>query len=383
MDESRSRTPPTLASVAHLAGVSRQTVSNAVNNPELLRPETLARVQRVIAEVGYAPNRAARNLRTRRAHLVGLQFEPGAEHTADALLDRFVHTLVDRSAEAGLHVLLFSGRGVAPEAREAADRADRDGEHEPMAGHAELWRSGAVDAFIITDTYRADVHGAWLSSQGAPFVAFGRPWDDIDGADHPWVDVDGAAGTAMATRHLIERGHRRVAWLGQEPESLVTADRRSGWTAAMAESGLPTAGLELSAAPTVAGGREAAHRLLDEAERDPAQRADAVVAVSDTVAFGVLQALHERGLRPGVDLAVTGFDDSQSAQLVPGGLTSVRQPLEQVAVELVDALGRLLGVDTATSSPGDPQAPDDERAARPGPTARLLAPQLVVRGSSG
>ena len=373
MDEQdRPRTPPTLASVARLAGVSRQTVSNAVNNPELLRPETLARVQQVIADVGYAPNRAARNLRTRRAHLVGLQFEPGAEHTADALLDRFVHTLVDRSADAGLHVLLFSGRGLGREAGEA------DREAQPMAGHAELWQSGAVDAFVITDTYRADVHGAWLQAHGAPFVAFGRPWDDMAGAVHPWVDVDGKAGTQLAMRHLLERDRRRIAWLGQDPDSLVTADRRAGWVAAMDAAGLPTAGLEFSAEPTVAGGREATHRMLDAAERGEGERPEAVVAVSDTVAFGVLQALHERGLRPGADLAVTGFDDSQSAQLVPGGLTSVRQPLEQVAVELVEALGRLLGVeghDLGDELPHASQSPSQ-------PAARLLQPRLVVRGSS-
>jgi LacI family transcriptional regulator len=66
-----SLTPPTLADVAERAGVSRQTVSNAVNSPDLLRPDTLARVQHAIAELGYSPNRAARNLRTRASHLIG------------------------------------------------------------------------------------------------------------------------------------------------------------------------------------------------------------------------------------------------------------------------------------------------------------------------
>ena len=355
-------TPPTLATVARLAGVSRQTVSNAVNSPGLLRPETLARVQQVIAEVGYAPNRAARNLRTRRAHLVGLQFDPEAEHTADALLDRFVHTLVDRSADAGLHVLLFSGRPSGPSESEAGE-AGEAGSRGPFAGHAELWRSGAVDAFILTDTYRGDLRGSWLEAQGAPFVAFGRPWEHPD-ADHPWVDVDGAAGTAAATRHLIERGHRRIAWLGLQPGSLITEDRRSGWSRAMAAAGLPLDGLDLQAVPTVAGGREAGLTILDAPAEE---RPTAVVAVSDTIALGVLQALHERGLRPGADLSVTGFDDSQTAQLVPGGLTSVRQPLEQVAVELVMRLGALL----------DPARPD------PSGSGVLLEPQLVVRGSTG
>ena len=77
-----SESHPTLATVAQLAGVSRQTVSNALNNPELLRPDTLARVQAVIEEVGYTPNRAARQLRTRASHLIGLRFEPAQEGPA-------------------------------------------------------------------------------------------------------------------------------------------------------------------------------------------------------------------------------------------------------------------------------------------------------------
>ncbi|QWC86107.1 LacI family transcriptional regulator [Nocardioidaceae bacterium] len=357
VSEHRTQSTPTLATVARLAGVSRQTVSNALNSPDLLRPETLARVQQVISEVGYAPNRAARNLRTRRARLVGMRFEPGPEHTADALLDRFVHTLVDRSADAGLHVLLFSGR-TPPD-------GEHPGEEEAVAGYAELWRTGAVDAFVLTDTYRGNPQAPWLEGQRAPFVAFGRPWDEPT-ATHPWVDVDGAAGTRAATAHLIERGHRRVAWMDLEPGSRITADRREGWRGAMESAGLDVAGLELRADPTVAGGRETTRRLLDLPAHE---RPEAVVAVSDTVALGVVQALYERGLTPGRDLAVTGFDDSQSAQLLPGGLTTVRQPLELVAVALVEALARLLDPDVT-----GPAQPDG---------GVLLEPTLVVRGSSG
>src|SRR3954449_10040891 len=103
-----SLTPPTLADVAERAGVSRQTVSNAVNSPELLRPDTLARVQDAIAELGYSPNRAARNLRTRASHLIGLKFSPAQEGTANAVMDRFVHSLVVTSEGAGYHILLFA-----------------------------------------------------------------------------------------------------------------------------------------------------------------------------------------------------------------------------------------------------------------------------------
>ena len=93
------------------AGVSRQTVSNALNSPELLRPDTLARVQAAIERLGYSPNRAARSLRTRSSHLVGLRVEPAVEDTANALMDRFLHSLVESTEEAGYHVLLFTADG--------------------------------------------------------------------------------------------------------------------------------------------------------------------------------------------------------------------------------------------------------------------------------
>ena len=336
----RLSAPPTLADVAERAGVSRQTVSNAVNNPDLLRTDTLERVLAAIDELGYSPNRAARNLRTRASHLIGMRFSPAQEGTANATMDRFVHSLVETSREAGYHVLLFAG-----------DHRD------PLSGYDDLLRSTAVDAFVVTDTYLGNPQAAWLESRRAPFVAFGRPWDNA-AAGHPWVDVDGAAGTDLATTHLLDRGHRRIAWIGWRKDSFIGEDRRSGWTRAMHARGLSTTGLASRVEDTVASGREASAVLLDEAQPS------AFVCASDTLAMGVLTTLAERGLRPGRDVAVVGFDDSQVAQVVPGGLTSVRQPLEQVAIEIVKALEGMLG-HPPVAGPGV-----------------LLTPTLAVRASS-
>ena len=336
-----SLSPPTLADVAERAGVSRQTVSNAVNNPELLRPDTLARVQDAISELGYSPNRAARNLRTRASHLIGLKFNPAQEGTANAAMDRFVHTLVETSGESGYHLLLFSGTT-----------------DDPVGGYDDLLRSTAVDAFIVTDTYLGNPQSAWLTSKRAPFVAFGRPWDDPE-ATYPWVDVDGAAGAQLATDHLLDKGHTRIAWIGWRKDSFIGEDRRSGWTRAMHARDLPTTGLASRVEDTIASGREASAVLLDEA------RPSAFVCASDTLAMGVLHTLGDRGIHWGKDVAVVGFDDSQVAQVVPGGLTSVRQPLEQVAVELIKALEGLLST-PPVAGPGV-----------------LLSPTLAVRLSSG
>lgn len=340
--------PATLADVAERAGVSRQTVSNALNNPSLLRPGTLERVREAVAALDYSPNRAARNLRTRTSSLIGLRFAPAQEGTANAAMDRFVHSLVEASEEAGYHVLLFPGDDV-----------------DPVAGYDRLLRSTAVDAFVVTDTYLGNPQAAWLASRRAPFVAFGRPWDDPD-ATHGWVDVDGAAGTRLATEHLLERGHTRIAWLGWRGDSPIGEDRRAGWAAAMCEQGLDGGpgsqrGLTARVADTVEEGSRAAAAMLD---RDVPDRPTAFVCASDTLAMGVLHTLWIRQLAPGRDVAVVGFDDSQVAQVFPVGLTSVRQPLEEVAREIVIALsGRLA----------------DPPVERPGV---LLAPTLAVRGSS-
>jgi len=198
----------------------------------------------------------------------------------------------------------------------------------------------------------------FLESRHAKFVAFGRPWTH-QVADHPWVDVDGAAGTTLATNHLLDKGHTRVAWLGWRKDQVIGEDRRSGWSRAMHERGLSTTGLASRSEDTVHSGREASRVLLDDAQPS------AFVCASDTLAMGVLHTLAERGLTPGRDIAVVGFDDSQVAQVVPGGLTSVRQPLEQVAKELVKALEGLLSTPSFT-----------------GPGV-LLTPTLAVRLSSG
>ena len=329
--------PPTLTTVADRAGVSRQTVSNALNNPDLLRPDTLERVLHVIAELDYTPNRAARQLRSGTSHLVGLRFEAAQEGTTNALMDRFLHTLVETTRENGQHILLFSGD---PE--------------DPLDGYDDLLRSTAVDAFVITDTYTGTPQAAWLQQREAPFVAFGRPWDDPT-ANYAWVDVDGAAGARLATEHLQEQGHRRIAWLGWEKSSRIGEDRRAGWTAAMLDAELDTDGLAERITDNVDAARMAAHEQIDAGTTG-------FVCASDTMAMGVLRAFDERSMRAGSDVGVVGFDDSAAAQVT--GLSSVRQPLEQVAVELVGLLRAALdGVPTPASG-------------------TVLTPTLVVRTSS-
>ena len=272
-------------------------------------------MQAAIERLGYSPNRAARSLRTRASHLIGLRVDPAVEDSANALMDRFVHSLVESTRETGYHVLLFSG----------------DGDDDATDGYDELLRSAAVDAFVVTDTYRGNPHAAWLAQQGVPFVAFGRPWGEPT-ARHPWVDVDGRAGVVQAVDHLVERGHSRIAWVGWQKGSFIGEDRRSGWVDQMHARGLldQPAVRPRRGHPGVRGaGRAGAAR------RGPAERPTAFVCASDTVAMGVLRTLDELGLRAGPGRRGGRLRRLDRRPGDPPGLTSVRQPLEEVAVEVV------------------------------------------------
>ena len=317
-------------------------MSNALNSPELLRPETLERVQeaiypaRVLTQPGGAqpadprlpPARAARRGRggEQRQRADGpVRALPGGADPRRRLPRAAVHRR--------RHGAAVSDPGV--DARDRPAATGSPGAVDPLDGYDELLRSAAVDAFVVTDTYRGNPQAAWLEERGVPFVAFGRPWGDPQ-ARHPWVDVDGRAGIELAVDHLVERGHERIAWVGWQKGSFIGEDRRGGWTDRLRDHGLATSRLSARGDDTLDFGRRAAHALLE------SEQPTAFVCASDTLAMGVTRALHERGLRPGQDVAVTGFDDSIAAQVCTPGLTSVRQPLEQVAAEVVRCLGDLL-----------------------------------------
>lgn len=332
--------PVTMAMVAARAGVSRQTVSNALNTPELLRPETLDRVNETIRALGYRPHRAARSLRTRSSRLIGYAVQPTAEAEPTPVLDRFLHALTESLDEAGYRVLLFPSPG---------GQAETD-------AYAELLREHSVDAFVLTNTVVGDRRQGWLHDRGIPFVAFGRAWGAGSAGD--WVDVDGAHGTAEAVDHLAAQGHRHIAFLGWPEGSGVGDDRARGWREALARHGLPSDGLRAHADATMEAAATTAHRLLD------GTPATAVLAASDALAVGCYQALHERGEAVGERLAVVGFDDTPVAALLRPSLTTLRQPLEFLGRECVRLLLHRIT---------EPAAPEQHA---------LVPPELVLRDST-
>ncbi|RCV52539.1 LacI family DNA-binding transcriptional regulator [Marinitenerispora sediminis] len=331
----------TLESVAEAAAVSRQTVSNVLNAPHRVRAATREKVEAAIRELGYQPNRLARSLRTRASRMLGYCVQPHGD--GNVLLDRFLHAITEAAAERGYHVLLFSARPGA----------------EGLPAYADLLAQRTVDGFVLSDTFMDDPRQEWLAERDVPFAAFGRSWSEPEHGS--WIDVDGAAGTRDAVDHLYEQGHRRIGFVGWGPGSGVGDDRRAGWERACAAHGL---GPQPSTAADndLREGAAAARRLLD--LPDPPT---ALVCVSDMIAIGCLGVLAERGLRPGRDVAVVGFDDLPAAALPGIDLTTLSQPLDEIGRGVVDLVLDQLG----DSAP----APDR-------PRHRVLRPSLVVRSSS-
>jgi DNA-binding LacI/PurR family transcriptional regulator len=332
-----------MADVAKAAAVSLQTVSNVINAPHLVRAQTRERVEAVIAATGYRPLKAAQTLRTQRSHLIAVIIpEPGP--FKGELHNAFLHALTRRAQKSGYRILLFTA-------------VDDD---EEIRAYDQLLGDYTLDAFVLTGTHSGDRRTAWLRRKRVPYVTFGRPWGTA--ATHPWVDVDGAYGERQATEHLIAAGHRAIAFLGWPEDSDVGEDRKAGWEQACAAAGLPVAGRLARLEDDLALGRAACARLLDAPEPPTA-----FVCVSDTIALGAWSEITARGLVPGRDVAVVGFDDTAAAAAL--GLSSVAQPLDEVADACLVALDKLL-------------APGHGPGARGVRPRVLLEPQLVIRGSA-
>ncbi|MFS0895739.1 LacI family DNA-binding transcriptional regulator [Microbacterium sp. 179-I 3D3 NHS] len=330
---------PTVEDVAAHAGVSRQTVSNVLNTPDIVKPATRERVLASIDQLGYRRHAAARRLRLRRSSTIGIRLDPYLGGVSGVVLDRFVHAITERASERGMRMLVYAAR--TPQ--------------EELGRLAELWEGSEIDAAIITGTVRDDPRVGHLDAVGLPFISFGRPWGDDDIADplHLWVDVDGAAGTRAATQHGLTHG-ASVAFLGWPTGSGTGDDRERGWRETVADAG--ARGVRIVAEESVPGARQAVARALEEGSRP-----DALVCASDSLAVGALLALADARIA----VPVIGFDNTPTAEAL--GFSSVEQRPEDVA----EAILHLLMGPT-----GDVVAP---RRLESGAAHALITPELIVR----
>ncbi|WP_250009209.1 LacI family DNA-binding transcriptional regulator [Actinoplanes sp. M2I2] len=303
-----------LRQVAERAGVSVRTVSNVVSGFALVAPQTRERVQRVIDELGYRPNAAARHLRGGRSGLVALVLP----EIASPYFGELAGHLADR-AEAYAWTLLVQQTG-----------GDAERERELLDGV----RAQTVDGLIMSP---------WGLSPGdltrrpdsAPLVLLGE--QDAGGLlDH--VAIDNVSAAADLTRHLIETGRRRIAAVGLQPHLVngTAARRAQGYRRALAEAGLPRHEITVERLHRE-DGAAAMTRLLG---ADP--DVDAVFCFSDQLALGAMHVALSRGLSVPGDLAVAGFDDIEDGRYANPALTTVAPDKPAIAEAALTCLAQRL-----------------------------------------
>jgi DNA-binding LacI/PurR family transcriptional regulator len=334
-----STRPPSMADVAARAGVSHQTVSRVLNAHAYVRPETRARVQAAIEELGYRPNRAARALATSRTKTVGVLvtnatfFGPASTVFA-----------IEAAARAeGYFVSIGSLPAYDPETvRAALDQLIDQG----------------VEGILVVVPQREVMELVDLVAPITPVVAVAARSDIPVGSRIRYVEVDQAHGGALATRHLIDLGHRRIVHVAG-PAGWYDADERAGaFTRTMQHAGLeprliPAGGWSAAAGYDVG-------RVL--AEEVTAGGPTAVFAANDTLAMGLLRAFWEAGLRVPDDVSLVGFDDIDGSEFLVPSLTTVRQPFDEIGRAATHAL---LGAEAHAAQ-----------------VAVVIPPTLVVRDST-
>ncbi|MGI5271542.1 LacI family DNA-binding transcriptional regulator [Nonomuraea sp. CA-218870] len=295
---------PSIKDVARLAGVSVGTVSNVLNRPEMVARETRLRVEAAVAQLGYVRNGPARQLRAGRSRTIAVV-------ALDLTNPFFIDVLggVETVAQdVDVNVMVVNSSKDA--AREA--RLLRMFEEERPLG---------VLITPVNAPGRRERLGG-LVARGIPVVTFDSSSRHSSGCA---VSVDDVLGGRLAGRHLLERGHRRVAFAGGPFAVRQVEDRHDGLAAALGGEA------ELTVIPlpdlTVATGRAAGEEL---ASLPAGARPTAVFCANDLVAMGVLQELTQRGLRVPADVAILGYDDIDFAAAAAVPLSSIRQPRRQL-----------------------------------------------------
>lgn len=324
---------PTMADVARLARVSPQTVSRVLNDYEFIKPGTRDRVLQAIDSLDYRPNMAARTLATSRSRTIGVVATDYLSYgPATALWG-----VEEAAREAGYGVSIVSLR---------------ESNYRTISQALERLAGQSVDGIVMIAPQDASASAAFLSFENIPVVTL----SSVDTGEHTAIMLDSVEGSRMATKHLIDLGHRTIAHLSGPEGFTVSESRVQGWRKALSDAGLPApepvVGDWTAESGYIAGKRIAA---------DPSTTA--CYAANDRMAQGLILALHEAGRRVPEDFSVVGFDDvPEAAYLIPP-LTTIRQDFGALGRRCIDAvLGRINGEPPVERDP--------------------LIPSLVVRQST-
>ncbi|MER6846853.1 LacI family DNA-binding transcriptional regulator [Streptomyces flaveolus] len=345
-----SRQAPTLEDVAREAGVSRATVSRVVNGVRNVDPAIQDLVRRAIERTGYAPNQAARQLVTRRTTTVALVVSGAGDASdteqnafatrvfADPFFGRVVGGVVGHLRPRSMHpVLMFA---ETPEARQEVVR---------------YLRQGGADGALVVSTHPDDPLPALLAGARLPAVLFARPGRPVP-LSH--VDLAHRAGGRLAAEHLLARGCRRVVTVAGPLAVAASQERLAGFRDTLARHGHPHVPVA-EGGFTVDSGMAAMSDLLGEHPD-----LDGVFTANDLMAQGAVQVLRDHGRRVPEDVAVVGFDDSSVAVTCRPRLTTVRQPVEEMAATMARLLGEHID------------------GTRGEPTSVIFGPELVIRDSA-
>ncbi len=337
--------PPTIYDIANGADVSIATVSRVLNGNPRVSETTRKRVFDVAAELGYAPHASAQNLARKHTRLVSAV----VPMMTSAFFVEVLRGVQDQLDATDYDLLVYASRTL--------DRAE-----------AQLSRAvqrGRSDGLLLVSTPLSEARAQALAASAQPVVLVDAFHNDLDS-----VTVDNHRGGTMATEHLIQRGHKRIALLMPLEVSGPAVHRRDGYLDALADAGLEVDPLWIVTADwdhdhhgyTRFAGYRAMQTLLDRFP-DPSSRPTAVFAAADVIALGASRAAREAGLTIPGDLEVVGFDDIESSAYA--GLTTLCQPMAEMGRLATEMLLRRL------EAPGAPAQ------------HVVFAPELVVRETTG
>ena len=340
---------PRIADVAREAGVSKTAVSFAFNSPARLAPETARRIRAVAEQLGYSPNPVARMLAQGETLTLGVL-------TPQALSVIFSNPFFAAFSEGVAFAAEASGYAL----------------HFISPQHGSLARAlsrATVDGVVAVGLSDGHPEVEQIRRAGVPMVLV----DSTALPEFGSIEVDDVGGARAAAEHLVGLGHRDVVIIGVEPPvpsdaidpAGVTARRLRGYREVFAMAGIEVSDERFFVGPaTIDGGAAAFDRAWEAGPRPTA-----VLAMSDAMAIGAIQALRARGLSIPGDVSVVGFDDIVLAPHVDPPLTTVHQPIRRKGEEAVELLLAIIGPHGQSSPPVAEH--------------RYLATELIVRASSG